>query len=98
MTNAKIADTKPIPVELKADQAVWWCACGRSKTQPFCDGSHRGTEFAPLKFTADTDEKYFFCQCKRSGNPPLCDGSHKQITEKELDADQGLERIWYKVV
>ena len=97
MSEPYIADTKPKPVELKAGETVWWCTCGRSKSQPFCDGSHKGSEFTPLKFTAEKDEKYFFCQCKRSGNPPLCDGSHKAITQEELDAQDGLATVWYKV-
>ncbi len=97
MSKAKIADTKPIPVELKAGQEVWWCSCGRSRSQPFCDGSHRDTTFTPLKFTADKDGRVFFCQCKRSAKPPFCDGSHKHIGQEELDVDQGLKRVWYKV-
>ncbi|MEN8132054.1 MAG: thiamine pyrophosphate-binding protein [Pseudomonadota bacterium] len=97
MSEPKIADTKPIPIDLKAGETVYWCSCGRSKNQPFCDGSHKGTEFQPLAFTAEKDGKVFFCLCKRSSNPPLCDGSHKAITQDDLDADQGLELVWYKV-
>jgi thiamine pyrophosphate-dependent acetolactate synthase large subunit-like protein/nitrite reductase/ring-hydroxylating ferredoxin subunit/CDGSH-type Zn-finger protein len=97
MTEAYIPDTKPKAVELKAGDTVWWCSCGRSKNQPFCDGSHQGTAFEPLKYTADKDGKVFFCQCKRTQNPPLCDGSHKHITEEELDAQDGLATVWYKV-
>ncbi len=92
-----IADTKPKPVDLKAGETVWWCACGRSKNQPFCDGSHKGTEFKPLKFTAGQDDRYFFCQCKRTAKPPLCDGSHKKIGQEELDEQAGLKTVWYKV-
>ncbi|MCB1803211.1 MAG: CDGSH iron-sulfur domain-containing protein, partial [Gammaproteobacteria bacterium] len=97
MSEPRIADTKPMPVELKAGETVWWCSCGRSKSQPFCDGSHKGTGFEPLEYTADKDGKVFFCLCKRSANPPLCDGSHKQITQSDLDAQEGLETVWYKV-
>ena len=97
MSKPYIADTKPNPVQLKAGETVWWCACGRSKNQPFCDGSHEGTEFTPLQFTADKDDRYFLCQCKQTANPPLCDGSHKQITAADLDAQDGLETVWYKV-
>jgi len=92
-----IADTKPKPVDLKAGESVWWCACGRSKNQPFCDGSHKGTELKPVKFTADKDDRYFFCQCKRTAKPPLCDGSHKKISQEELDEQAGLKTVWYKV-
>ena len=97
MSEPRIADTRPKAVELKAGETVWWCSCGRSANQPFCDGSHQGTDFAPLEYTADKDGKVFFCQCKRSGNPPLCDGAHKQVTQQQLDAQAGLETVWYKV-
>lgn len=97
MSNAKIADTRPIPIELTAGKTVYWCSCGLSKSQPFCDGSHSGTDFKPLAFTAEKDDKYFFCQCKRSKNLPLCDGSHKKITQEELEQQQGLKTVWYKV-
>ncbi len=97
MPKPYIADTKPKPVSLKAGETVWWCTCGRSANQPFCDGSHKGSEFTPLKFTAEKDDRYFFCQCKQTVAPPLCDGSHKSITQDELDAQDGLETVWYKV-
>ncbi len=97
MSKPYIADTKPQAVELKAGETVWWCSCGRSKDQPFCDGSHQGSEFAPIEFTADKDGKFFFCLCKRSATQPLCDGSHKQISQQELDAQDGLQTVWYKV-
>lgn len=93
----KIADTRPKPVELKAGDTVWWCSCGRSKNQPFCDGSHQGSGFAPVEFTAEQDDRYFFCLCKRTGRAPLCDGSHKHITQDELDEQDGLATRWYKV-
>jgi pyruvate oxidase len=97
MADPYIADTRPKPVELKAGDTVWWCTCGRSKSQPFCDGSHQGTEFTPMEYTADKDGKVFFCQCKRTGQAPLCDGSHKDISQDELDAQDGLRTAWYKV-
>ncbi len=97
MKAPKIADTKPIPVELKAGTTVYWCSCGRSKTQPLCDGSHQGSEFTPLAFTPEKDDKYFLCQCKHTGNPPFCDGSHKQISDADLDAQEGLDTVWHKV-
>lgn len=97
MSDPYIADTKPKPVELKAGQSVWWCTCGRSGSQPFCDGSHQGSGFSPMKFTAEKDDRYFFCQCKRTGAAPLCDGSHKEITQAQLDAQDGVERVWHKV-
>jgi len=97
MTKPYIADTKPKPVELKAGETVWWCTCGRSKDQPFCDGSHKGSGFTPLKFTAPKDDRYFFCQCKQTKNPPLCDGSHKAVTPQDLDEQDGLRTVWHKV-
>ncbi len=75
-----IGGTAPIPVELKAGEEVWWCACGRSANQPFCDGSHEGTGFSPMQFIAPETKRVFFCTCKRSKNSPLCDGSHKTLT------------------
>jgi pyruvate oxidase len=97
MSKPYIADTQPQAIEMKAGETVWWCSCGRSKSQPFCDGSHQGTEFSPLEYTAEKDGKVFFCQCKRSQNPPVCDGSHKQISQEELDTQDGLKTVWYKV-
>jgi len=75
-----IGGTRPIPVNVEAGKSYWWCACGRSKKQPFCDGSHKGTGFTPLEFKAATTEEVWFCACKRTGNQPKCDGSHKKIT------------------
>ncbi len=97
MSKPYIADTKPKAVELKAGETVWWCSCGRSKNQPFCDGSHQGTDFTPVKFIADKDDSYYFCQCKQTGSPPLCDGSHKKISDAELEEQDGLKTVWYKV-
>ena len=97
MAKPYIADTRPKAIELKAGDTVWWCTCGRSKSQPFCDGSHQGSGFEPLEYTADKDGKVFFCQCKRTAGPPLCDGSHKAVTQDELDAQDGLRTAWYKV-
>jgi len=56
----------------------WWCACGRSKSQPFCDKSHKGTEFTPVKFTIAEKKQYWLCGCKKTGNQPFCDGTHKK--------------------
>ncbi|MDJ0807477.1 MAG: thiamine pyrophosphate-binding protein [Gammaproteobacteria bacterium] len=97
MAKPKIADDSPIPVTLEKGREYYWCSCGRSQDQPFCDGSHKGTEFLPQAFKAEKDGKAYLCQCKRSSNPPFCDGSHKKITQEERDADQGLEVVWYKV-
>ncbi len=79
MANPIIADNKPIKVELAKDKEYYYCVCGRSSNQPFCDGSHAGTEFKPRAFTAEKDEEAFLCQCKHTGNTPYCDGTHKQF-------------------
>lgn len=71
------ADDKPIGVSLEAGKRYYWCACGQSSNQPFCDGSHTGTSFAPQNFTAEEDGQAFLCMCKKTKNPPYCDGSHQ---------------------
>ncbi|HHC30186.1 MAG TPA: CDGSH iron-sulfur domain-containing protein [Rhodobacterales bacterium] len=75
----EIAQKAPYPVEVEEGKNYFWCACGKSKSQPFCDGSHKGTSFTPVKYTADASKKVFFCGCKHSANAPLCDGSHSKL-------------------
>jgi CDGSH-type Zn-finger protein len=79
MSEPEIGGRAPIPVEATAGETYWWCACGRSKSQPFCDGSHAITDFEPVKYTAEKTGKVFFCTCKRSSKKPLCDGTHKTL-------------------
>lgn len=74
-----IAQRGPYAVEVKAGKTYFWCACGRSQRQPFCDGSHKGTAFEPVKHTAAADAKVWFCGCKRTGGRPFCDGTHETI-------------------
>ena len=74
-----IAQKAPYPVEVEAGKSYFWCACGRSAKQPFCDGSPKGSSFVPLKFTAEETKKVFLCGCKHSANKPYCDGSHKTL-------------------
>ena len=78
MAEPVIAKKGPYVVELEPGD-YWWCACGLSKNQPFCDGSHKETEFSPLKFTITEKKKYGLCGCKYSGNKPFCDGTHKNL-------------------
>jgi CDGSH-type Zn-finger protein len=79
MTEPEIGGREPIAVEVEAGQSYWWCACGKSKAQPFCDGSHKGTPFTPLEYKPEKSAKAYFCTCKRSAKMPLCDGSHKKL-------------------
>lgn len=74
-----IAKKTPYTVQVEGGKNYFWCACGRSETQPFCDGSHKGTEFTPVKYTAEKSEWLWFCGCKQTGTQPLCDGSHKNL-------------------
>lgn len=79
MADPKIAEKAPIAVEVKAGKTYFWCACGESKNQPFCDGSHQGGPFEPTAYKADEDMTVFFCACKQTGRAPLCDGSHTKL-------------------
>jgi CDGSH-type Zn-finger protein/mannose-6-phosphate isomerase-like protein (cupin superfamily) len=78
-TKPEIANRKGFYFELKAGERYFWCACGRSKQQPFCDGSHAGTGFTPVAFKAERDEEVIFCGCKHTRSPPFCDGSHSNL-------------------
>ena len=79
MEKPEIAQKSPIAVDLKAGETYYWCACGKSAAQPFCDGAHKGTSFTPLAFTAEKDETAYLCACKQTKNPPFCDGTHKEL-------------------
>lgn len=72
-----VSQKSPIPVELKKGETYFWCTCGKSSNQPFCNGAHIGTSFEPLAFTAEKDETAYLCACKHTKTPPYCDGSHK---------------------
>ena len=75
-----IAQKSPVPVELKQGETYYYCTCGRSTNQPFCNGAHEGTGFSPMAFTAKKDGAVNLCACKQTKNPPYCDGSHMKLT------------------
>ncbi|MGE0079769.1 MAG: CDGSH iron-sulfur domain-containing protein [Thiohalomonadaceae bacterium] len=78
MSEAVVAKKGPFVVELEPGD-YWYCTCGRSASQPFCDGSHKGTGLAPTKFTVSEKKEYGLCGCKRSAGAPFCDGTHKGL-------------------
>lgn len=84
MNTPKIAQTSPIAVTVEAGKTYHWCACGESKAQPFCDGSHKATGFSPVAYTAQKDGPVYFCACKHSANGVLCDGSHKALSQQAM--------------
>jgi CDGSH iron-sulfur domain-containing protein 3 len=74
-----IAQKAPYAVDLDVNKKYFWCACGKSSRQPFCDGSHRGSEFTPVPFEAKEAGKAYLCGCKHTKNQPFCDGTHKTL-------------------
>lgn len=79
----KIALRMPVAVQLKKGETYYYCTCGRSGTQPFCNGAHKDTSFEPLKFEATIDGTSHLCGCKQTKNPPYCDGSHEKLEDEE---------------
>jgi CDGSH-type Zn-finger protein len=73
------AKRSPIPVDVKDGETYYYCTCGKSKNQPFCDGSHSGTKFTPMAWKATATEQKYFCLCRQSGNKPFCDGTHNKM-------------------
>ena len=74
-----VAKREPFGVDVESGKTYWWCACGRSAKQPFCDGSHKGTTFAPVQYDATATKKVWFCGCKHSSRKPVCDGAHLSL-------------------
>ena len=79
MADPTIAQRGPFTVELEAGKTYHWCACGKSSTQPFCDGSHKGSEFTPVRFEATTTGTAYLCGCKHTSDKPYCDGTHEGL-------------------
>lgn len=78
MSEPVCAQKAPYTLELEAGD-YWWCACGKSSEQPFCNGAHKNTDIEPLKFTVTEKTTVYLCGCKRTANPPYCDGAHKKL-------------------
>ena len=76
MSGSQRAGDTPIGVNVVEGKSYYWWTCGKSSKQPFCDGSHKGSDFAPLQYKASQSKKVFFCTCKLTKDQPLCDGSH----------------------
>ncbi len=79
MTEPVPAQKAPYEIEVEAGRKYFWCACGRSQKQPFCDGSHQGTGITPEAYQSEKAKKVYFCGCKASGKKPLCDGTHNKL-------------------
>ena len=78
MNKGQRAGDSALAIEVKQRKSYYWCSCGKSSKQLFCDGSHRGTEFKPLAYKAELTKKVFFCVCKQTNDQPFCDGSHNK--------------------
>ena len=78
MNKGLSAGESAIAVDVEQGKSYYWCSCGKSSKQPFCDGSHKGTEFNPFVYKAELTKKMFFCACKQTNKQPFCDGSHNK--------------------
>ena len=79
MSEPIVAQKSPYAVPVEAGKNYFWCSCGKSAKQPFCDGSHQGSSFTPVKYTATETKTAYFCGCKHTKNQPMCDGSHAKL-------------------
>jgi CDGSH iron-sulfur domain-containing protein 3 len=80
MTKGAIGGREPMAVAVEAGKDYWWCSCGQSKNQPFCDGSHKAEgKFTPVQWTAPKSATKYFCTCKQTDNAPFCDGTHSTL-------------------
>lgn len=83
MNTPTIAGVAPARLEVEEGKTYYWCACGKSANQPFCDGSHKGSEFSPIAYTAEQTKVVSFCTCKHSSRSPVCDGTHKTLSASQ---------------
>ena len=79
MSEPVIVQKAPFKTDVVEGKTYFWCSCGKSSKQPFCDGSHSGTEFAPTPYKAEKTGKVYFCGCKKTADSPLCDGAHNDL-------------------
>ena len=79
MAEPRVAGTQPMSVEVTPRRKYWWCACGLSEKQPFCDGSHKGSGLSPVMYESEEARTVWFCCCKQTGDRPLCDGTHNTL-------------------
>ena len=79
MNQTVITQKKPYLVDVIKEKNYYWCSCGQSAKQPFCDGSHKGTTFNPVVFKSTETKKIYFCGCKATSNQPFCDGTHNSL-------------------
>ncbi|HUD97760.1 MAG TPA: CDGSH iron-sulfur domain-containing protein [Woeseiaceae bacterium] len=90
MPTPTIARLKPYLVQVTEGRSYLWCACGRSRNQPFCDGSHKGTDFEPVRWRATNTEDKLFCACKHTATSPFCDGTHNRLSDTYAEADPSV--------